>query len=136
MQETNKLEEEFTITPDQLAAARVLTAQGMNPNLVAQSLNICAFELIGVHGPALDTAAANTAKSIVGAALYEMAASKTNSAATVAWVKWYGHPPTTPQPAKAEKPEKEKPYVWDPNDPNDRVIFSVYNNDGEPNHDY
>jgi hypothetical protein len=136
MEQTNKFEEETSITPNQLAAARVLAAQGLNPNIVAESLNLCPWELIGRHAPELDESAATAAKNAIGAALYELAAAKTNSAATIFWVKSYGHPPTTPQPVKAEKPEKEKPYVWNPNDPNDRVKFSVYNNDGEPNHDY
>ena len=70
--------------------------------------------------------------------IYEMAASGKNLAACVVWLKSYA-PHLLPGSEKkdaAEKSPKKKPYVWDPNDPNDRVIFHVYNNDGEPNHDY
>ncbi len=133
MQDTNA---EPDITPEQLAASKLLATRRLHPNIVGQSLNISGWELIALHAPVLNEAAEIRTKNVISDSLYEMAASKQNTAATISWVKAYGHPATTPPPARTDKPEKEKPYVWDPNDPNDRVIFSVYNNDGEPNHDY
>ena len=116
---------------------RVLASCGLHYSLVAQSLGFTGWEVLtAVNGEEFDQAAETKAQNTIDRALYEMAASQNNNAATIFWVKSYGYPATNTPPASASKPEKKKPYVWNPNDPNDRVIFRVYNNDGEPNHDY
>lgn len=143
MQETNTNQDLRNETSDylnwvELSTAKGLASSGLHPSLVAKSLGFTSFELVGPHADDLDSAAEITAKNTIDRSLFEMAASNnSNAAATIFWAKSYGYPATTAPPsASADKPEKKKPYVWDPNDPNDRVIFSVYNNDGEPNHDY
>ena len=116
---------------------RVSAASGLHYSLVAQSLGFTTWEILtNVTGEELDQVAEIKAKNTVDRALYEMVASQNSTAATIFWVKSYGYPATNTPPASASKPEKKKPYLWNPNDPNDRVIFTVYNNDGEPNYEY
>ena len=126
-------DDEVMMTPGQLADARAMAVHGVNPNVIAELLDVSDVELVGVHGGELKTAITSKEKSNVDNALYEMAASKTSSAATLFWVKSYGIPPTTPQSDTAAKPDKYKRFSGDPNEP---VKFTVYNNDHEPNHDY
>jgi hypothetical protein len=71
--------------------------------------------------------------------LFDMATSGRNLSATLFWIKTHcGHllPAEKDDLPKAKGSKSGDKTEWDPNDPNDRVIFSVYNNDGEPNADY
>ena len=133
----------FTLTAAQVAEIENQAKLGLCVNFIAAELQTNPETLLENYGEEI-AAARLKANLEVLEALYEMAVSGRNLAATAFWIKMHCAAllpaPENQEGWKNSKPPKSSKgkgeYVWDPNDPNDRVIFHVYNNDGEPNADY
>ncbi len=121
----------------QLEQLRFMATLGLRPTAVAQHSSVSTDHLLRVCEHELKDAV-NDSNQAVMTNLYEMAVAGKNAAAGLLWLRTKAPDllPVSLNKTDSQKSPKNKPYVWDPNDPNDRVIFSVYNNDGEPNADY
>ena len=120
-----------------LKQLRYFATLGIRPTALAEQFSltddyirrVCEHEIADAR---------NDANLRVLKTIHEMATAGKNLAACILWLKNHAPHllPNLGTKDDSQKSTKKKPYVWNPNDPNDRVIFRVYNNDGEPNHDY
>ena len=142
---TDDFVEDDTYVPapntEQLEGVRKLASVGLRPSAIAEVFQVTTEHLLKSCGDEITNAELDSHQGVLEA-LYMMAISQGNLSASLVWIKTHC-PELLPapeskddSPKSSSKSDKKKPYVWDPNDPNDRVRFSVYNNDGEPNADY
>jgi hypothetical protein len=115
--------------------AKKLAGFGFTDEGIATTLEMTVGELRSRYGREIDNAKLRTNLAVLQT-LLSMAKSGKHLGATTFWIKTHCSHLLPVQEVSETGTKKKKEYIWDPNDPNDRVIFSVYNNDGEPNADY
>ncbi len=130
-----ELKPSWDLKAEEVAKAREWAASGLTDEAIATQLSTTVEGMRMAFGKDLDEARLETNLAVLDT-LLTMAKSGKHLGATMFWIKTHCSDLVPALEATEGTTKKKKEYVWDPNDPNDRVIFGVYNNDGEPNADY
>ena len=141
----NPVDEKSIHPPNQkqLDDIREMAGLGVRPAVIAELQKVNLDDLMQSCGDEINAAALTSHKAVLRS-LYNMATSERNVSATLFWIKTHcahllGLSETknnSKSQSSSSKPSKDKPHDWDPDSANKRIVFTVYNNDGEPNADY